>query len=201
MVSVQERKKRWRKKIEKKRKNEIPTEKELQRCTIPSKENPSPQMTEWLYQFQRWSNSERIWAIDRLIEKCEPSRLQHMMKLIEPQFQKDLIFPEGLSNIWRKLPILFPHNSHLTKLIVRQEHEHLLHAGPLATLASLREKYWLIRGKDITRKIIRKCITCLKVAPKSITIDGRSSQSKVRTRTSVLIYRGWLLRSNFRKIL
>ena len=86
-------KKENRRKKKGKIKNEIPTEMELQRCVIPSEDNPSPEMTEWLYQFQRWSNCERSWAIDRLIERCEPSRVRHIMQLIESQFQKDLIFP------------------------------------------------------------------------------------------------------------
>ena len=81
-------KKENRRKIKGKRKNEIPTEKELQRCAIPSKDNPSPEMTEWRYRFQRWSNSERVLAKDRLTEKFEPSRVRHM-QLIKPQFQRD----------------------------------------------------------------------------------------------------------------
>lgn len=63
----------------------------LQRSVIPSKDNPPPEMTDWLYQFQRWSNAERLLAIDQLIEKCEPTQVRHMMQVIEPQFQRDFI--------------------------------------------------------------------------------------------------------------
>jgi hypothetical protein len=41
--------------------------------------------------FQRWSNAERLVAIDRLIDTCEPTQVRHMMQVIEPQFQRDFI--------------------------------------------------------------------------------------------------------------
>lgn len=40
---------------------------------------------------QRWSNAERMLAIDELIERCEPTQVRHMMQVIEPQFQRDFI--------------------------------------------------------------------------------------------------------------
>ncbi|XP_024080548.1 F-box/WD repeat-containing protein 7-like isoform X2 [Cimex lectularius] len=58
---------------------------------IPPKEHPPPEIADWLLQFQKWSNAERILAIDRLIETCEPTQVRHMMQLIEPQFQRDFI--------------------------------------------------------------------------------------------------------------
>lgn len=58
---------------------------------IPTKENPPPELMEWLLQFQRWTNAERLLAVDRLIEQCEPTQVRHMMKVIEPQFQRDFI--------------------------------------------------------------------------------------------------------------
>lgn len=63
----------------------------ISRIVIPSKDNPPPEITNWLLQFQRWSNAERLLAIDRLIEMCEPTQVRHMMQLIEPQFQRDFI--------------------------------------------------------------------------------------------------------------
>ncbi|XP_046390285.1 F-box/WD repeat-containing protein 7 [Ischnura elegans] len=62
-----------------------------QRSVIPSKSNPPPEMNEWLLIFQRWGNAERLLALDRLIERCEPTQVRHMMQVIEPQFQRDFI--------------------------------------------------------------------------------------------------------------
>lgn len=58
---------------------------------IPTKDNPPPELMEWLLQFHRWTNAERLVAVDKLIEQCEPSQVRHMMKVIEPQFQRDFI--------------------------------------------------------------------------------------------------------------
>jgi F-box/WD-40 domain protein 7 len=48
-------------------------------------------MSDWLTQFQKWSNAERILAINELIATCEPTQVRHMMQVIEPQFQRDFI--------------------------------------------------------------------------------------------------------------
>lgn len=58
---------------------------------IPTKDNPPPELMEWLLQFQRWTNAERLVAVDKLIDSCEPTQVRHMMKVIEPQFQRDFI--------------------------------------------------------------------------------------------------------------
>ncbi|XP_063698553.1 F-box/WD repeat-containing protein 7 [Culicoides brevitarsis] len=66
-------------------------EKKTPRSVIPTKDNPPPELSEWLLQFQKWSNAERLLALDRLIEHCEPTQVRHVMKVIEPQFQRDFI--------------------------------------------------------------------------------------------------------------
>lgn len=58
---------------------------------IPTKENPPPELMDWLLTFQRWTNAERLVAVDKLIEQCEPTQVRYMMKVIEPQFQRDFI--------------------------------------------------------------------------------------------------------------
>ncbi|KAM8710765.1 hypothetical protein ACLKA7_017401 [Drosophila subpalustris] len=61
------------------------------RALMPTRDNPPPELQHWLAQFQRWCHAERLLAVDRLIEHCDPSQVRHMMKVIEPQFQRDFI--------------------------------------------------------------------------------------------------------------
>lgn len=68
----------------------------------------------------------------------------------------------------KKHPIILPAGHILTALIIRSEHIRLLHAGTNLLLASLREKYWPISGKNSIKKIIRECIPCFKAKPKTI---------------------------------
>lgn len=64
-------------------------------------------------------------------------------------------------------PIILPKGNILTDLIVKDEHERLLHAGTQTLLSSLRERYWPISGRNLCKKIIKGCIKCFSVKPTS----------------------------------
>ncbi|KAH7985281.1 hypothetical protein HPB52_024213 [Rhipicephalus sanguineus] len=61
------------------------------RTRHPSTLVQPPKLDAWLSTFQSWSHSERLVALDQLIEGCEPGQVRHMMNVIEPQFQRDFI--------------------------------------------------------------------------------------------------------------
>ena len=65
----------------------------------------------------------------------------------------------------KKFPIILPSKHILTDLILRYEHITLLHGGPSLLLASIRERFWPISGRNVCKKIIRECVTCFKVNP------------------------------------
>ncbi|XP_036142109.1 uncharacterized protein LOC118645343 [Monomorium pharaonis] len=62
-------------------------------------------------------------------------------------------------------PILLPRNHILTKRIIEQEHLRNAHAGTQATMAAVRQRFWPISMRSITRKIIKNCVTCFKTNP------------------------------------
>lgn len=79
-----------------------------------------------------------------------------------------------------KHPILLLGHHPFSHLIVIHEHETHLHAGPQATLAAVRQKYWLTSARGIVRKIVRKCVICFRSSPKSAsTIMGNLSKPRV----------------------
>ncbi|KAJ8914740.1 hypothetical protein NQ315_017451 [Exocentrus adspersus] len=45
------------------------------------------------------------------------------------------------------------------------EHKRLLHAGPQLLLSSLRQKYWIIAGRNLARTVVHKCIICFRSKP------------------------------------
>jgi hypothetical protein len=45
--------------------------------------------------------------------------------------------------------LILPPDRHFTKLVVSAEHIKLLHAGPQLLIASLRERYWLPRIRNV----------------------------------------------------
>ena len=46
--------------------------------------------------------------------------------------------------------------------MVKQAHERVLHNGPKETLTEVRTKYWVPRGRTVTKKVIHQCVTCRK---------------------------------------
>ena len=59
-----------------------------------------------------------------------------------------------------KFPILLPGCHFVTTLIVTKCHQTVGHNGVKDTLAQLRTKYWLIRGRQIVKKLIKDCTVC-----------------------------------------
>ena len=71
-----------------------------------------------------------------------------------------------------KNPILLPTKHGFTELVVRSKHFAVHHDGTPATLAAVREKYWIIKGHSLVRKIIRRFTICRRY-------DGKSFSSSV----------------------
>ncbi|XP_014207299.1 uncharacterized protein LOC106638559 [Copidosoma floridanum] len=57
---------------------------------------------------------------------------------------------------------------HVTDLIIRQYHQSNLHGGIQSTLYSIRERFWIINGRDQVRKIIRHCVDYIRTKPKPL---------------------------------
>ncbi|XP_033228996.1 uncharacterized protein LOC117180615 [Belonocnema kinseyi] len=68
----------------------------------------------------------------------------------------------------QKHPILLPRKHHVTDLIIRDTNFTLKHSGVQATLYSVRERYWPIDGRNVTRRLIYQCIKCFRSKPRGI---------------------------------
>ena len=66
----------------------------------------------------------------------------------------------------RKHPFLLPKNSHFVNVVVRNIHIKNYHAGPKALLAFVRQNFWIVGCRDILRKTVRTCISCIRYRPK-----------------------------------
>ncbi|XP_018368747.1 PREDICTED: uncharacterized protein LOC108764844 [Trachymyrmex cornetzi] len=64
-----------------------------------------------------------------------------------------------------KHQVLLPTNHVLTRLIIQYYHKKNLHAGPQSTLAAVRQRFWPLAAKSVTRKIVRNCVTCFRTKP------------------------------------
>jgi len=59
-----------------------------------------------------------------------------------------------------KHPILLPKAHPLTTLIVRRAHERVCHNGVKETLTETRRRFWIPRGRSLTKYIVRRCVLC-----------------------------------------
>ena len=65
-------------------------------------------------------------------------------------------------NLGSKNPILLPNKSHFAELLICEIHDEVKHSGIRDTLTTIRERFWLIRGREAVKRIIKKCVICRK---------------------------------------
>ena len=59
-------------------------------------------------------------------------------------------------------PILLPRGERFVELLIEEYHKKLFHAGISHTLAQIRRKYWIPKGRAQVKSVLRRCITCRK---------------------------------------
>ena len=60
-------------------------------------------------------------------------------------------------------PVLLPANHPVMDLLIRDEHIRHSHAGVKTTHSSLRERFWIVRGRQQVKRVLNKCVTCNKL--------------------------------------
>ena len=69
-------------------------------------------------------------------------------------------FGYSTMNYDEKYPAIIPRDNQLTSLIVSHSHSTVLHGGVADTLAKVREKFWIIKGRQLVKKTIKRCAIC-----------------------------------------
>ncbi|KAJ0173857.1 hypothetical protein K1T71_011006 [Dendrolimus kikuchii] len=67
----------------------------------------------------------------------------------------------------KKHPILLCSKHRFTKLLFLYEHKQLMHGGAQLLLATVRESWWPIGGRNLAKKIPRECVTCMRMIGKT----------------------------------
>ena len=63
----------------------------------------------------------------------------------------------------QKRQVILPAKCHLSELIVQHEHMRLLHGGPQLMHCSLRQRFWITKGRMLCRKIVHSCVKCVRM--------------------------------------
>ncbi|GFX10498.1 integrase catalytic domain-containing protein [Trichonephila clavipes] len=83
----------------------------------------------------------------------------NLLRLTGWLLEEDLCFGE-------KHPVILPRRCKFTELLVIREHERIGHCGVSATLTQLRKKYWIPKGRQLVKTMIRICLVCKKYSAK-----------------------------------
>ena len=59
-----------------------------------------------------------------------------------------------------KNPLFLPSKHPFVELLILHTHNQIKHSGVRDTLTTLREKFWILCGREAIKKIIRHCVVC-----------------------------------------
>ena len=91
-----------------------------------------------------------------------------------------------------KYPILLPRDHYLTKLIVLGAHEKVYHNKVKDTLNELRSKFWIVRGRQLVKKVIHRCFLCKKLEGETIFIAAASRLTKFPCNRISTFFKNWI---------
>ncbi|XP_018402066.1 PREDICTED: uncharacterized protein LOC108779199 [Cyphomyrmex costatus] len=118
--------------------------------------------------------------------KRESILLHKKLSSLNPFFDSEglLRVGERLQNLEfsndKKNPMILLAKHRFTKLLLIEEHTRLMHAPPQALLASVRERFWIIGGRNLAKKVIHECIKCFRNKPQQAqAIMGELPKSRV----------------------
>ena len=108
--------------------------------------------------------------MQELKEKGAVSK-QSSLAPLNPKLQEGVIVTQTRVQTEPSMAILHP-KSHLTRLLVREQHKENLHSGVSHTLNSLRQRFWILKGFATVKAVIQQCVTCQKA-------NGRLAQQQM----------------------
>ncbi|XP_046619726.1 uncharacterized protein LOC124304951 [Neodiprion virginianus] len=66
----------------------------------------------------------------------------------------------SLLSLDEKHPIILPYDSKFSSLLIDHLHTKTLHGGVQLVLGTLRQRYWIPRGRNLIKSRIRQCVIC-----------------------------------------
>ncbi|GFT48704.1 integrase catalytic domain-containing protein [Trichonephila clavipes] len=140
-----------------------------------------------------WNSKLQI-DIERKFEKwknqlIEIQDLQIPRRLSKPDF-KDMnqslqVFCDASKSSYARqdfrLPITLPSNHPVVKALIIYKHVQLGHARVKMLMYTLRESYWILKGRKTIKEVIKTCIICKRFNAKLISVsEGLLPQDRVR---------------------
>ena len=83
-------------------------------------------------------------------------------------------------DIGSKYPIFLPKDHTFTSLVVEDCHKKVFHCLVQATLTELRTRFWISKGRQFIKKILKKCFICKKLEGKPFHCPPTSAMPEYR---------------------
>ena len=61
-----------------------------------------------------------------------------------------------------KYPYILPSDHRVTELIIQHSHKSVCHKGQESVLSTLRERFWIVKGRSVLRRVMKRCVDCQK---------------------------------------
>ncbi|XP_033212215.1 uncharacterized protein LOC117169816 [Belonocnema kinseyi] len=140
------------------------------------------QSAEFSKEITHLKNSEKIDDRSRLIPLNPFVDNQGILRVGRKVVHSELSYDQ-------KQPILLPSNHHITRLLIREEHLRLKHAGAQVTLYSVYEHYWPLDGRKVrTPQSFRPFLNVGVDYCGPLYIKERRFQNRKRIKVYVAIY-------------
>lgn len=79
-----------------------------------------------------------------------------------------------------KFPVLLPAEHHYTNLVIQGGHEEVMHNGVQETLAQLRSKFWVVKGRQVVKRTLSNRNICKRLEGKSYGVPASPPLPKFR---------------------
>ena len=121
------------------------------------------------------ARAERLWILDaqhsRFSEEVGALKAGHgvppgsRIKDLSPFLEGDVLRKEGRLHYAplpeeEKRPIILPPDHRFVNLLIEKTHKQLCHAGTQQVLSAIRDRYWIVRGRQKVRSVLLSCRSC-----------------------------------------
>ena len=103
-----------------------------------------------------------IRALEAGVTEVKSSRLQHVTPFLDS---------EGVLRVGGRLsgaplafsskhPAILPADGQVSRLVITDAHQQVLHSGLERTLTEVRSRFWLCRGRSLVKHVLHECVVC-----------------------------------------
>ena len=113
------------------------------------------------------SEAEKLWLIDAQLTRKSQQDFSKVKESLGIVLQGQFLVCKGrLGNsdlpLEAKFPIILPKDHRLTELIIFECHKNARHMKTAATLTEFRSRFWVSKGRQYVKKVLKECLICRK---------------------------------------